>query len=84
MKRKREEHNGCGGGTPGSQKTRRTAPLDAYFVRIRGCCQVVKVISNRRKCGISINILKNYKNFLDFMLDNRTILLYSNTGVEKT
>ncbi len=44
MKRKREEHNGCGGGTPGSQKTRRTAPPDAYFVRIRGCCQVVKVI----------------------------------------
>lgn len=30
MKRKREEHNGCGGGTPGSQKTRRTAPPDAY------------------------------------------------------
>ena len=30
-----------------------------------------------------VNFLKNYKNFLHFMLDKRTILLYSNTGVEK-
>ncbi len=43
MKRKREEHNGCGGGTPGSQKTRRTAPPDAYFVRIRGVVRWLKL-----------------------------------------
>jgi hypothetical protein len=30
-----------------------------------------------------VNFLKNYKNFLHFMLDKRTILLYSNIGVEK-
>gem|GEM_PF-4736774 len=37
MKRKREEHNGCGGGTPGSQKTRRTAPPPAVPPRVRPC-----------------------------------------------
>ena len=55
-RRPEEQHPGC---------VLNTHPGCSFY-----CYKVVKVISIHWKCWISINILKNLKNFLNFMLDN--------------